>query len=117
MQGTNTSILILLRSHGQKRTHPNGNTWARVDKLIGQNTCTHQNGAGHLNMIQVKRNNMIKCRCCNKQVFNIDKYLDDWGRELKIHTKCIKFHWSNHSKGISNSRCFEFKNTGDQNME
>jgi hypothetical protein len=45
---------------------------------------------------------MIKCRCCNNQVFNTDKY--------PIHTKCIVKHWDKHAKGISNSRCYEFKN-------
>ena len=45
---------------------------------------------------------MIKCRCCNKQVFNSDKY--------PIHTKCIVKHWNNHAKGKNNSRCHEFKN-------
>ena len=49
-----------------------------------------------------EKENMIKCRCCNNQVFNTDKY--------PIHTKCIVKHWDKHAKGISNSRCYEFKN-------
>ena len=53
---------------------------------------------------------MTKCRCCSKPVYSSDKYQDDWGRDLKIHTKCIVKHWSKHSKGLNNSRCFEFKN-------
>ena len=42
------------------------------------------------------------CRCCGKKVFPLD--------DSPIHTKCIGKHWSKHDKGISNSRCKEFKN-------
>jgi hypothetical protein len=47
----------------------------------------------------------MSCRCCGKPVIASDNH--------PIHTRCIPKHWDKHAKGISASRCHEFKRRPD----